>query len=86
MAHKSAFITHQGVYQFMRLPFGLIDAPVSFFTLMTKVLRNLNWKIALVYNDYVLIFSKNFDQYLENLELVSSNLMAANSTLQPSKC
>ena len=58
MAHKSAFIAHQGVYQFMRLPFGLMNAPVSFQALMTKALQNLNWKIALVYNDYVLIFSK----------------------------
>ena len=80
MAHKSAFITHQGGFQLMRLPFGLMNAPVSFQALMTKVFRNLNWKIALVYNDYVLIFSKNFDLYLENLELVFSNLMAANST------
>ena len=86
MAHKSAFITHQGVYQFMRLSFGWMNTPVSFQALITKVIRTINWKTALVYYDYVLIFSKNFDQYLENLELVSSNLMAANSTLQPSKC
>ena len=85
-AHKSAFITHQGVYQFTRLPFGLMNAPVTFQALMTKVLLNLNWKIALVYIDDVLIFSKNFDQHLEHLELVFSNLRATNLTLQPSKC
>ena len=85
-AHKSAFITHQEVYQFTRLPFGLMNAPITFQALMTKVLRNLNWNIALVYIDDVLIFSKNFDQHLEHLELVFSNLRAANLTLQPSKC
>ena len=85
-AHKSAFITHQGVYQFTRLPFGLMNAPMTFQSLMTKVLRNLNWKVALVYIDDILVFSQNLDDHLNHLKLVFSNLSAANLTLQPSKC
>lgn len=43
--HKTAFITHQGLDQFKRLPFGLTNAPTSYQMLMTKVLQELNWKI-----------------------------------------
>ncbi|CAG2201756.1 unnamed protein product [Mytilus edulis] len=47
-AHKAAFVTPSGVYQWKRLPFGLASAPSSFQHLLTQVLRNLNYKIALV--------------------------------------
>ena len=34
------------------------------------MLKDLNWKIALVYIDDILIFSKNFDEHLEHLDKV----------------
>ena len=84
--HKSAFITHQGIFEFNRLSFGMVNAPMTFQSLMTKVLKNLNFKIALVYIDDLLIFSKDFDQHLHHLNLVFDNLRSANLTLHPSKC
>ena len=53
---------------------------------MSKVLKNLNWKVALVYIDDILVFNRNFDDHLDHLSQVFSNLRAANLTLQPSKC
>lgn len=38
--HKSAFVTHHGVFQFRRLPFGLMNAPMSFQMVMSQVLRS----------------------------------------------
>ncbi|KAK3084626.1 hypothetical protein FSP39_016530 [Pinctada imbricata] len=84
--HKSAFITHQGVYQFKRLPFGLMNSPISFQALMTRVLQSLLWTTALVYIDDVIIFSKSFSQHLRDLELVFIKLREAKLTLQPTKC
>ena len=83
---KSAFITHSGVYEFNRLAFGMVNASMTFQSLMTKVLKNLNFKIALVYIDDVLVFSKDFDQHLHHLELVFTNLRKANLKLHPAKC
>ena len=53
---------------------------------MTKVLKYLNSKIALVYSDDLIICSKQFDQQLHHLNLVFNTLRAANLKLNPAKC
>ena len=83
---KGAFITHSGEFEFNRLAFGMVNASMTFQSLMTKVLKNLNFKIALVYIDDVLVFSKDFDQHLHHLDLVFTNLRKANLKLHSSKC
>ncbi|CAC5369235.1 unnamed protein product [Mytilus coruscus] len=47
-AHKAAFVTPGGVYQWTRMPFGITSAPASFQHLLTQVLKGLNYQIALV--------------------------------------
>ena len=39
---KTAFITHQGLYEFQVMPFGLKDAPAVFQWLMQRALHGLN--------------------------------------------
>ena len=83
---KAAFITQRGVYEWTRMPFGLTNAPISFQTLMSTVLRGLNWKSVLVYVDDILIFSNSFQEHLHHLEQVFNRLREAKLTLQPNKC
>ena len=83
---KAAFITQQGVYEWTRMPFGLTNAPISFQTLMSSVLRTMNWKSVLVYVDDILIFSSTFDEHLLHLEQVFRKLEEANLKLNPVKC
>ena len=85
-AEKASFITHQGVFTPTRLQFGLKNSPMCFQNLMSKVLKDLNWKIALVYIDDILIFSKNFDEHLDHLDKVFQNLRAAYLKIHPGKC
>ncbi|KAK6189780.1 hypothetical protein SNE40_001774 [Patella caerulea] len=40
--HKTAFVTHQGSFEFNRLPFGLRNSPAAFQMMMNSVLRGLN--------------------------------------------
>jgi len=84
--HKSAFITHEGVFVWNRMPFGLKNAPMSFQMLMSQVLRGLNWKIVLCYIDDILVFSRTFDEHLSHLGQVFAKLRQANLTLKPEKC
>ncbi|VDI26645.1 Hypothetical predicted protein, partial [Mytilus galloprovincialis] len=84
--HKSAFITQTGIYQFKRMPFGLMNSPITFQAMMSHVLRGLNWKFVLVYVDDILIFSQTFEDHLNHLSQVFDRLRHANLKLHPSKC
>jgi hypothetical protein len=83
--HKTAFITHDNLYQFKRMPYGLNNACQSFQALMNQVLRGLTWKHCLVYVDDVIIWSKDFESHLQHLDLVFQRLRMANLTLRPNK-
>ncbi|CAC5382706.1 Transposon Ty3-G Gag-Pol polyprotein [Mytilus coruscus] len=85
-AHKAAFVTPSGVYQWERLPFGLASAPSSFQHLLTQDPRSLNYKIALVYVDDILVFSRSFEEHVNHLQLVFDKLISAGLTLKPGKC
>lgn len=56
---KVAFKTHTGIYEWTCMPLGLRNARITSQMVMTQVLRDLHWKHALVYSDYILIYSKN---------------------------
>lgn len=81
---KSAFITP--VYQWMRIPFGLVNAPASFQALMKHVLQELDWKTCLVCVNDILIFSNSFNNHLRYLDDIFRRLQSAGLTLKPSKC
>ena len=67
------------------MPFGLCNAPGCFERLM-KVLAGLQWKVALVYLDDVLVFAGTFEEELQHLEVVLGRLKVANLKLNPKKC
>ena len=84
--HKSAFITHHGIFQFTRAPYGLSNSPASFGIVMSKVLSEFNYVFALVYADDILVYSSDFDTHLKHLQQVFKKLREANLTLKPQKC
>ena len=83
---KTAFSTHQGLFQFKVMPFGLCNAPATFERLMDKVLGGLKWESCLVYLDDVIVYGKTFPEHIGRLEDVIKRLGEAGLKLSPKKC
>lgn len=83
---KTAFCTRYGLYQWRVMPFGLCNAPSTFERLMERVLDGLQWKVALLYLDDVIVFSSDMEQHMERLRLVFDRIRGANLQLKPKKC
>ena len=81
---KTAFVTPFGKYEFLMVPFGLVQAPAYFQLLMNKVLKGL--KFVMTYLDNIIIFSENESQHLKHLETVFSCLREAGLKMKRSKC
>ena len=83
---KTAFRTHRGLYQFLRLPFGFRNGPAIFQRVMQNILAPYLWIFALVYIDDIVIFSKSFEAHISHIEAVLGAIIKSKITLSPSKC
>ena len=83
---KTAFVTKDGLFEFTRMPFGLVNAPATFQRTMDLLLSGLTWKMCMVYIDDVLVFSRTFDEHLQHLETVFERLSSAGFCIKLSKC
>ena len=65
---KTAFNLPFGKYEYVKVPFGLAQAPVYFQELMTGILKDFNFVIT--YLDDIIIFSKNPEEHLTHIRRV----------------
>ena len=75
---KTAFSVENGHYEFLRMPFGLKNAPATFQRLMDNVLKDLQGKICLVYMDDIIVFSTSLQEHISNLKAVFQKLKESN--------
>lgn len=81
---KTAFRTHEGLYEFLVLPFGLTNAPAAFQREMRAVFSHLPY--VAVYLDDILIFSKTEAEHASHLEEVLRVLRSHKLYAKLSKC
>lgn len=83
---KTAFVTPDGHYEYLRMPFGLANAPSVFQRAINKALGPLKDNVALVYLDDVLIPSEDIKDAITKLRAVFKALQNAGFSLNIKKC
>ena len=82
---KTAFTTENGHYEFIRMPFGLKNAPSTLQKCVDSILKGLINKICLVYLDDIIILGKSFEDRVKNIKLVFESLKEAKFKIQLDK-
>ena len=83
---KTAFSTPMGLFECLRMPFGLTNSPATFQRLMQLVLGDQMFQILLVYLDDIIVYSQTFEEHLDRLDVVFSRLGKHGLRLKPEKC
>jgi hypothetical protein len=84
--HKTAFRTHDGLYEFLVIAFRLCNAPATFRALMNDVLRPFLCRFVLVFFDDILIYSKTWANHLRHLRAVLTELRRHHLFVKHTKC
>lgn len=76
----------RGLFQFKRMPFGLMNAPMTWQRLIDRVLGADLEPFVFVYLDDIIVVSPNFEIHISLLEKVLDRLTAAGLTVSRDKC
>lgn len=84
--HKIAFKTHNGLYEFLVMAFGLTNATATFQSVMSFIFAALLRRSVLVFMDDILIYSATLEEHVSLLKQVFDILRQHQFFIKLSKC
>ena len=83
--HKTTFTSPWGTFEYLRIPFGLLNAGATFQRAMDYAFNELIGKIIEIYQDDLTIFSKERSDHIAHLRKVFEKCRMYGISLNPSK-
>ena len=86
---KTAFVAPKGKYEFMVMPFGLVNAQATFQRCMDKLVKEMHDKGYTgveAYVDNMVVFSATFEEHKKTLERLLHYIDSYNLSLRADKC
>ena len=83
---KTAFRVPWGLYEFVRMPQGLMNSPSTFQRIMELIFGDLNLSELILYLDDVIVFSQTVSEQVDRLEKVFHRLQEHGLKLNGEKC
>ena len=84
--HLTAFAVGDKVYEWVVMPMGLKNSPMTFQRLIDQVLRGIKGEYAFGYIDDIVVFSETLDEHMKHLEEVLKRLKQFRFRLNVEKC
>ena len=82
--HKTAFVTPDGCYEYVRMPFGMKNSGATLVRGMRKLLQDMD--NVECYIDNLIVYKKDWATHLQVLNTLLEKLRRAGLVIQPTKC
>ncbi len=82
----TAFSTPTGHYEWLRLPMGLLNAPLTFQRMVNTSFSGVIGKGLFVYLHDLIVVSKDLNSHLQQLSLIFQKLTQAGLKVKLTKC
>ncbi|MBW0508692.1 hypothetical protein O181_048407 [Austropuccinia psidii MF-1] len=80
-------IVHYGIFEYLRIPFGIKNAPSHYQRMMKTIFpEELSEGWLIIYIDDIIIFSETWDSHLARLERVLQKIVQVNMKISLKKC
>ncbi|GBG58649.1 hypothetical protein CBR_g50 [Chara braunii] len=84
--YKTAFKTRYGHFEWLVMPFGLMNAPTTFQAAMTTEFRHMLDRYVLIYLDDIPVYNRSLEEHVEHLRTVLERLRQTKYKVNHDKC
>jgi hypothetical protein len=85
-SEKSVFVTPDGHFQYLQMPFGLCNALATFQSAMTDIFDDMIGKNIMVYIDDIQLYSQIWNEHVDGIKEIFKRLREKGFYLKGKKC